>query len=212
MSTGGTELVTEDNDMYAKLIIPTQSQGATFSKSSVSTSVDRYSLSSGGGSVEEDRYEEYVSRLAVDSEKVSIGLLLSNSTNLPKRQAKKGASPDKTIHIPTTKITDARTEETQTGTYTVLAFETSDDLYQLKFSMSGMFQGGLEVDSEQIQRAVDTIQKHMSDTEFGSGTNDTDTSNTDSLTDELERLAELNEDGALSDEEFQAAKDELLDS
>lgn len=81
------EVVTANSDLYAKLIVPTQSEGATFGAYSTQVSGDTLAVGNTGGSIEEDPYEDYVRRLTVSSDTIEIGLLLSKDEVGVTRQA-----------------------------------------------------------------------------------------------------------------------------
>jgi hypothetical protein len=209
------KLITADNDLYGKLIIPTQSEGATINQTTVGARGSTFSVSSSGGSVKQDDYENYITRFRASSEHIELGLVLYNEIdpfNPGKMDAKRGLEPDRTLRIPMGEITDVR--QTKVETHPGIVFETTEDVYQCKVAVNnGRLSSSKNFDTRPLERAAELTKQEMGGPSTTSETHSTEDSSTDStsLTDELERLADLHERGALSDEEFEQAKRDLLD-
>lgn len=203
MSPDVVEVVTESNDLYGKLRVPTQSAGATIDQGSV----EMGPVESSGGSIKEERYEDHITRLTVTDEQIEIGLALSNHAPGTKTRAKRGEEPDRTLRVPISEVTDVRKKKL--AGHPGFVFETTSDVYEVKLATTG---GGLlsspkKFDEAPIEKVVEVIEAEKSNSVESS---DSDSESGTTLTDELERLADLHEKGALSDTEFQQAKDDLL--
>ena len=171
---------------------------------------DTFSVGSSTGKVEEDIYEDYVTRFLVHEDYIEIGVLLEADgfSSVNKLEAKQGEDPDRTFRIETSSITDVRREKVER--YPGIAFETADDLYKLKLATTegGFASSSKDFDTATLEEAIEKIKENMTE-EFGKI--EDSSSNSGSLVEELERLADLHESGALSDKEFQQAKDDLLE-
>lgn len=213
MTGSNLDVITKDNDIYAKLIVPTKSDGATVSQSGTKVGGDNFSATSSYGNVEEKSYKDYVSRFSIENGAIIVGVMLNEGWNDGQIGAKKGKKPNRTIRISLRDVTDVRQEEVKK--YPGIVFETPSDVYQLKVATNeggGLL--GKEFDTAILKKAVSTIEGQMGDSclqrEDDSDKEISRSEQQGSVVEELQKLSELHEKGALSEEEFQVAKDKLL--
>lgn len=213
MTESNINVVTGENDLYARLIVPTQSDGATFSQSGTKVGGENFAVTSSSGTVEENSYEDYVTRFLVHDGMIEIGVLLNEGTVGAKRAAKQGEEPNRTIRISLNDVTDVRQEEVKK--YPGIIFETQSDVYQLKFAVSeGGGLVGKNFETAPLRKAVSAIESQMAgpsiNRDDGSNSEGTGAGGKSAVVEELQKLSDLHEKGALSDKEFQNAKDKLL--
>jgi hypothetical protein len=198
-------LISQYNEYYAKLIVPTQSEGASITQSGAVIGGDTFAVTSSSGTIEENPYEDYVTRFLVHSDHLEIGVLLGTGWG-KKGQAKKGKEPERNIRISIDEVTDLRRKKIEA--YPGLVFETPNDVYQLKVA-SNSGKTPISAFGAKLNKTWKIIEKRQNAL---SNTSNTDGSSDEGLVDELERLSDLHEKGVLTDEEFEQAKDRLLNS
>lgn len=164
------ELITSDNEYYARLIVPTQSDGATFSTKGWNVGGDTISRTTSKGSIEEEPYEDYVSRLFIHSDHIEIGVMLGTD-GLKQNRSKGGnlSQPERTIRLDISEITDVR--KGKIGDMTgrpALVFETAEDVYKFKIVKTGASKGLLKKilpdkvqEQEPINSAVQTLRQRI---------------------------------------------------
>jgi len=159
MSNELASVVTGENQLFAKLIVPTQSDGASF----VQLGTDNVSA----GKIETENREVYVTRLRVHEDHLEMGVAIQDKISRPPQmKAREGDPPDRTIRIPMEDITDVRQEQVEG--YPGLAFETVSDLYRVKiasYTEHPLIPPPLMIEKEfdptPISRAVSAIQNNM---------------------------------------------------
>lgn len=201
-------IITEDNGRYARLIVPTQKSGATFSSGGWNFGTENIKKTTSKGKIVENHLEDFATRFVVKEDQIELGVMLVEETRgwggVTTGQKYKGKSPEQTLRINTSDITDVR-QETIEG-LPGITFETQEDVYKLKIQHSGY--EDTQPFEEDIRKATELIDENKSDN--GSEPESQSSAPEDNIT-KLERLADLNEQGILSDDEFEEKKSELLD-
>lgn len=204
----GIYVITEDNGRYARLTVPTQKSGATFSSGGWNFGTENIKKTTSKGKIVENHLEDFATRFVVKENQIELGVMLVEETRgwggVSTGHMHKGKSPEQTLRIYTSDITDVR-QETIEG-LPGIAFETREDVYKLKIQQSGY--EDIEPLEEDIRKATELIEESKSDN--SSEPESQSSAPEDNIT-KLERLADLNEQGILSDEEFEEKKSELLD-
>jgi len=220
------KVITEDNQVAAKLYVPTRSDGATISQSGWEIGGDTISRTTSKGKVEEDEYEDIVSKFHICEDHILMGVMLESS-NRTWVQVKRGNSdgPNRHIRIPYSDITDVRRDKVggvKTGNEKIMqhdgfTFETSGDVYKFvlftKKNNVGFFSSLLKssmkpVDGATLDEIVERIESKAENAERSVNSAEVQD---DSIADELERIQELRDNGDLSEEEYEKAKKRILE-
>lgn len=201
MEDSEIDLFTKDDDVYAKLTIPTQADGSDVALADTGIASK--------GTIDEREFERYVGRLSVYSNRIEFGIYKKEGTSQGHLKAKGWESAlDRTIRVSHSDITDVRYKSFEhiNGNYPGFAFETETDLYEIKFAKDKVFWPS-KVNDDPIRKAISIIENNM-----GGPSSINEESEVDhNTTDELERLANLYEKGALTENEFETLKSDLID-
>lgn len=194
----------EQDNLYAKLVVPTKSSGATFTSQGWSIGGDIVRRSSSKGEIEEESWENYVKKLVLYDDHIEIGITHGDMS----------LTSDNTIHqnirLNLSDISDARTQKIEMKSGFV--FETAEDVYQFKLGKKGMGSKAKGSDAHEIaqkfKKAVRDAPKEKPEQSASSSKEDA------SVSDPMEKLSQikdLHDQGVLTDEEFEEKKKELLD-
>ena len=209
------DIVTQENDLNAQLKVPTKKGGATISKSSWEIGEGTFSRTTSSGTIEEEPYEDVITRLQVKKDKIEMGVLLSENIESDKNRVKKehlrkNMSTERTIRIKMHEITDVRVNtfgdlgKRKPG----ISFETNEDVYKIGFfADTGLLSESTKFNKGWIPDVINRIQSRSNQEE---PPQNIDEGNTDAI-DKIERLKKLHDEGVLSDTEFEEKKTELLD-
>jgi len=197
------DVITAENDLYGKLTVPTQKEGATISQSGWRIGGDTIARTTSSGTVEENPYKDMITRLRVHEDEIELGVMLDTGMQA-KSGAMNGKPPERTMRIPIGEITDVRTQ--QINRHPGFAFETEEDVYKIAVQANeGVLTASHDFESQWVERLVERIrensEKHSASDEGGR----------ENAVGQIERLKELHDDGALTDQEFESKKQELLD-
>ncbi|MDZ7688805.1 MAG: SHOCT domain-containing protein [Halobacteriales archaeon] len=213
------DIVTPRNDLNAQLKVPTKKEGATISKSGWEIGEGTLSRTTSSGTIEEESYEDIVTRLRIKENNIELGVLLSEDVDSDKLQiinkySSTGTDPKRKIRIGMGEITDVREDTFNQGSSTKqkpgLSFETADDVYQLGFfANTGLLSKSTNFNEEWIPDVVEQIRSRSNQEEAQESQN-IDDQDSDAI-DKIERLKKLHEEGVLSDSEFEEKKADLLD-
>jgi hypothetical protein len=156
-STFPVEIVTAEGPLFGELTVPTQSDGATISQSGWRVGGDTIARTTSSGTVEEDPYEDLITRLRVLEDEIEMGVLLDDGYKAI-NEAKKGAQPTRTIRISLEDITDVRAGSG--GRDPGFTFETAEDVYQIELhNYDGLLSASGDFETEWIDELVDAIEE-----------------------------------------------------
>lgn len=156
-STFPVEIVTAEGALFGELTVPTQSDGATITQSGWRVGGDTIARTTSSGTVEEEPYEDLITRLRVLEDEVEMGVLLEDGYKAI-NDAKNGAQPNRTIRISLEDITDVRTGSG--GRDPGFTFETADDVYQIELhNYNGLLSASGDFETEWIDELVDAIEE-----------------------------------------------------
>jgi len=197
------EVMTDENDLFGELTVPTQKQGAIISQSGWKIGGDTISRTTSSGTVEEESYEDYISRLEIREDTIVMGVMLDDSRNA-KVLAERNENPERTIRISLSDVTDVRKEALNRKNPGIV-FETEDDVYKIAIHVHNkIIEDSSKFDSSWVDGVIDAIRTQSNKLASEEG------GDADSI-DQLERLKSLHDDGALSDEEFEEKKADILE-
>ncbi|GAA0219969.1 SHOCT domain-containing protein [Halobaculum roseum] len=200
------QVITPDNKLFAKLIIPTMSGGKSISQ------VEMGNIS--GGSVTNESQIDYVNNLIIHRDHIEIGVILFDNFNwniTGRMNVKTESSPNRTIRVGMENVTEIKREMIKH--HPGLIFETDDHVFNFKFAESiSKFQSTSNFDETIINEAYYMIKNQMGGGNFKQGIESGEDNPKDSsLTDELERLKQLHDEGDLNESEYEKAKNKLLE-
>lgn len=156
-STFPVETVTGESDLFGELTVPTQSDGATITQSGWRVGGDTIARTTSSGTVEEEPYEDLITRLRVLEDEIEMGVLLDDGYKAI-NDAKNGAQPTRTIRMSLEDITDVRTGSG--GRDPGFTFETADDVYQVELhNYNGLLSASGDFETEWIAELVDAIEE-----------------------------------------------------
>lgn len=207
------EVVTPDNDLVAELTVPTQKEGATISQSGWNVGGDTIRRTTSKGTVEAEPYEDVVAELRVLEDEIELGVLLESGFEAMWEAKKESVVPERTIRIGLAEVTDVRHSNTEpddqsalTKQHPELVFETASDVYKLSFRAdNGALGNSSDFDGRWVADLADVIREESADRSPEDEASGAD------VIDQLERLKALHDEGALTDEEFEQQKTDLLD-
>jgi hypothetical protein len=188
-----------DNPLYAKLIVPTKSSGATFTSKGWSIGGDIVRGTSSKGKIEDDSWENYVKKLELSQDHVEIGVTHGDLS------ATSDNKIHQTIRIHLSEISDVRIQKVEG--FTGFIFETEGDVYQFKLGKKGALSTATQADAEGAVSSIKTAIQNASDTQKE---NNEKTEEKDPV-EKLSEIKELHDQDVLTDEEFESKKQELLD-
>lgn len=188
-----------DNPLYAKLIVPTKSSGATFTSKGWSIGGDIVRGTSSKGKIEDDSWENYVKKLELSQDHVEIGVTHGDLS------ATSDNKIHQTIRIHLSEISDVRIQKVEG--FTGFIFETEGDVYQFKLAKKGALSTATQADAEGAVSSIKTAIQNASDNREES---DERTGKKDPV-EKLSEIKELHDQDVLTDEEFENKKQELLD-
>jgi len=156
-STFPVEIVTAESDLFGELTVPTQSDGATITQSGWRVGGDTFARTTSSGTVEEEPYEDLITRLRVLEDEIEMGVLLDDGYKAI-NDAKKGAQPTRTIRISLDDITDVRTGSGARDPG--FTFETADDVYQVELhNYNGLLSASGDFETGWLDELVDAIEE-----------------------------------------------------
>lgn len=190
--------------LYAKLIVPTKSSGATFTASGWSIGGDIVRRNTSKGELEEQPYENYVKKFVIYEDRVEIGITYGDMS------IKSDNSINQTIKINLRDIYNVRKQRVEGKIGFV--FEAGEDVYQFKLARKGL---GGKVKPTDARSAIIYLKKAVKNTPEKSPNQTENTNSEDpeegNAIEKLSRIKELHDEGVLTEEEFQEKKAELLD-
>jgi hypothetical protein len=156
-STFPVDIVTAEGDLFGELTVPTQSDGATISQSGWRIGGDTIARTTSSGTVEEESYEDLITRLRVLGDEIEMGVLLDDGYKAI-NDGKKGAQPIRTFRIGLEDITDVRAGSG--GRDPGFTFETEEDVYQVELhNYNGLLSASGDFETEWIDELVDAIEE-----------------------------------------------------
>lgn len=164
-STFPVEIVTAEGGLFGELTVPTQSDGATISQSGWRVGGDTIARTTSSGTVEEESYEDLITRLRVLEDEIEMGVLLEDGYKAV-NDAKNGAQPNRTIRISLEDITDVRTGSG--GRDPGFTFETEEDVYQVELhNYNGLLSDSGDFETGWIDELVDAIEERSARADSG---------------------------------------------
>lgn len=192
------------NKLYAKMIIPTKSSGATFTASGWNIGGDIVRRTTSKGKVEDEPWENYVKKLTVHEEFVEIGVTYGDMSITSDNRI------NQTMRIELADISHIRKQSVEATTGFML--ETPGDVYQFKLSRKGFGRRAKSSDANEAVRHLKNAVKNAPESEEAEPVSEGSEESTEGdAIDKLSRVKELYDDGVLTEEEFQEKKSELLD-
>jgi hypothetical protein len=193
-----------NNSLYAKLIVPTKSSGATFTASGWNIGGDVVRRTTSKGTVEEEPWENYVRKLIVHEDHVEIGITYGDLSLTSDNRV------NQTIRIDLVDIAGIRKQGGE-GT-TGFMFETAKDVYQCRLSRRGLAGSAKSSDASEAVRHLKNAVKNGSESEETEPESEgSEEPSEDDAIDKLSRIKELYDDGVITEEEFEDKKEDLLD-
>lgn len=190
--------------LYAKLIVPTKSSGATFTASGWSIGGDIVRRNTSKGEIGEQPYENYVKKFVIYEDRVEIGITFGDMS------IKSDNSINQTIKLNLIDIYNIRKQ--RVGGKIGFVFEANGDVYQFKLARKGLGGRTKPTDARSamihLKKAVRNAPEQTSNQT--KNTKSEDQEEGDAI-EKLSRIKELHDEGVLTDEEFQEKKAELLD-
>lgn len=119
-----TDLVSGDDNLYVKLIVPTDESISGFFAGSIGDGIEAT-----GGEVLKEAYTDYVGKLTLADNYLELGVYLSDGA-LARSAAIEGKEPERHIQIPYDDITHLRLKGVEG--FPGLYVETEDELFKLK--------------------------------------------------------------------------------
>lgn len=194
---------TSNNTLYAKLIVPTKSSGATFTSKGWNIGGNIVRGTSSKGTIEDENWENYVKKLDILREQIEIGVTHGDLSITSDNQI------HQTMRIDLSDISDVRVQRVE-GLHGFI-FETTEDVYQFKLSRKGTFSTASQADAKGAVESLKSAIHDAPDKKKESSISNSQPTETDSPAEKLSQIKELYDKEVLTDEEFEEKKKELLD-
>lgn len=200
------EFITAENEFYALLHVPTRDDGATIKPKTAAGEGEIFGPSHETLAIVDRMFKAYVTRMGVYEDYIEVGV--TKGAGLEYRQAARmGKEPHRTFTLPIKNISEIFREKLEMSPgFTIKTVNGDDFLFGVATTSGGLLSSSNNYDTEILDRVVDHVRERAG----VSNNKEQVKSSGIELVDELERLRTLNDNGAITDEEFQTAKDKLL--